>query len=553
MPGVGEIPVLEKKRQQAIPGEGQTAAQLDKVSITHGESETVVSASADTTIPVGKVKHGNQSGKPGETPLSVLDVMSAPLSQATEWASTRGVIWAMLAAACRQERGSCSTPETQRSMAGSTGATCAGPRRATCALLARVFGSAIAGGEDTDQRVTGIGRKEASIALDWWYQGFCSVTALPCDGGVGTGERSPFPLQEEAPRLLLEGMLEIPAVKAAFVKRGLTLRLTDALRVQSLEMKNREACLWHHAHSRYSPDGGAPSCGTNKLPEDGRDSSSARAAKSGGAIRPRDYRDADGKANLPWRLLFSKGREERGGEEHGHGFLDTLKNPGGSTDGASSEVDGRSCQTALDEIFAPERGKEERGVDTSREGDPTDGNSLGSAGEMSLPATAKQRECREREKVSNGSSTAGGGAKSTKTGGRVAPPMLRLDALGSILDTKECASARFCSSHAGVVSLSAASTRAASEHLVGPCACKPFSVFFLSFALHLGPTEIELVYNIYIQDVVAHTQHLFLFAVIEDQGGRIVRVQLLSILTLRSISRAKPLQRSFSVWCKGTV
>lgn len=378
------------------------------------------------------------------------------------WASTRDVISATLAAACRQDGRSCNTPETQQSMAQSTGASCAGARRAACALLARVFGNVTAGDEEKGQNVTTIGGKEASIVLDWWYEGFCSATAPPCGGG-GIGGRSSFLLQEEAPRLLLEEMLEIPTLKAAFVQRGLTGHLADALRVDSVEMKNREICLCHHTHVRCAPDGDTPSCGMNdKFPKNDPDNSFACAARSGGRIRPRNC-DADGKANLPWWLLFSQGWGERGAGGHGNGVAETLKKPGGSTDGVSTEVDGGSFQTALDEIFAPERGKEEHGADTSREDDPVDSRSLGSAAERPVSATAKQWERREREEVVD-RGTVGGGANSTKTG-RVAPPMLRLDALGSILDTEECTSARFCSSQA-VASLSAASTRAASEHLV---------------------------------------------------------------------------------------
>lgn len=452
MPEVGNVTALEKEQQRHLFAAGQSA-RLEKESTASGEINKS-STSADAATCAGSL-------------LSVRDVTEASPSQAALWASTRDVIWAMLAAACRQEGNSrSSTPEAQRSVAESAGASCAGARGAACALLARVFGSITAGEEEeTGQKVTGIGEKEASIALDWWYEGFCSATAPPCGGGGS----SLLLYEEEAPRLLLEEMLEIPSLKAAFVKRGLTRHLADALRVGSAEMRNREVGLCRHTHVRSAPGGIAPSCGMNKPPEKDPDTSSARAPKGGGKISPRHCScDANGKANLPWWLLFNQGRGESGGGGHGHGFSETLQKLVGGTDGVGTEADGRSCQTALDEIFAPERGKEERGADTSREDDPTDSNSLGSyAGGMPVVSamTAKQRECRELKGVADGSTAVGGGANSTKTGGRVAPPMLRLDALGSILDTEECASARLCPSHA-VGSLSAASTRAASEHLV---------------------------------------------------------------------------------------
>lgn len=168
---------------------------------------------------------------------------------------------------------------------------------------------------------------------------------------------------------------------------------------------------------------------------------------------------------------------ERGGG-HGHIFEDALQ-LGGSTDGERSTelAVTTTCRTAFGEIVAPDGEKEERGCDTSRENGPTaDGGSddavgdslTGSAGETQVSAKAKPQEHREREGVADRSATGEGSTNST-TRGRVAPPMLRLDALDSALDTKEGASPHFCSSPAAVT-LSAASTRAASEHLVSSSA-----------------------------------------------------------------------------------
>lgn len=457
---MGEATLLEEEEQQPRFGTGHSAGVERVTTVLH---EFNPKPPSDSTIRGGKLGRSGQSGKLGGNLLSAGDVMSASLTQAALWASTRDVIWAMLAAACRQGRSGCSTPENQQSTAERTGAGCVGARRAACALLGRVFDTVTTGGEEAGNHV-GLGGKEVSAALDRWYEGFCSATA-PTRGGDRIGGGS-FLLQEEAPRLLSEAVLGIPAVRAAFVQRGLAAHLANALNEGLLGMRSREVSLCHHhVYVRYAPDGDEPPSGMNQPPENdpGISRNLAPFANSGGRTRRRGH-DANGEADLPWWLLFSQERGEREGGGHGRGFSD-IASPrgGGSIDAVGAEVDGRSCQTALDEIFAPGRGKEERGADTSREDDPADGNSLGPAGGIRVSATAKQRECREREEVVH-VCTSGVGADSTKTG-RVAPPMLRLDALGAILGTAECTSARFCTSHA-VASLSAASTRAASEHLV---------------------------------------------------------------------------------------
>lgn len=499
--------MLEKEQRKTPFSGSKRSVRLEKAATAPGDTNKN-SISADTAIRAGKAEGSSSQSEKlgGNLLLSVGDVMSASLSQAALWASTRDVIRAVVAAACRPGGNSCSTPETtQRSTAESAGAGCAAARRAACALLERAFGNVPAGEEEetSQSTTTGIGGKEASTALDWWYEEVCSAMA-PCGGGIGIGigigAESPLLLQAEGLklRLLLEEMLEISALRAAFVKRGLARYLADALRVGSLEMKRREVrSAWRHNHARRAPDIEAPpSCGTSKLPNNSDPDLSCAccAEKTRRITRPRqDGGGADRKASLPpWWLLFGQGRRgERGGSGHEHGersFSDTLKNLGGSADGAGAEADGRSCQTALDEIFAPERGKEERGAETSREDDdPNDGNSLGSAGAGAggrpVSATAKQRECREREEEPANGGTVGVGVNSTKAG-RVAPPMLRLDALGSILDTEEGASARLRSSHA-VASLSAASTRAASEHLVRSSGAANLSVRFLSWPFML--------------------------------------------------------------------
>jgi len=122
-------------------------------------------------------------------------------------------------------------------------------------------------------------------------------------------------------------------------------------------------------------------------------------------------------------------------------------------------VDEGSCRTALDEIFEAEAGKEED--DPTTDGNNSPGSAVSTP--VSSTTTTKQSERPEGEgRVDRG---AEGGTADATTRGRVAPPMLRLDALDSALDAEGWASARLSSS-AAVVASSAASTRTASEHLV---------------------------------------------------------------------------------------
>ncbi len=387
-----------------------------------------------------------------QTAASVVDgVLSASSSQVALWATTRGVILAMLAAACRSDGNGRGSPETQSVKAASARVTCADARSAIFTLLARVFGTDTAGShqDGRGQETTVIGEEEASTALDWWFEGFRSITTPP-RGGVDEG--SSLPLLEDAPRLLLEGMLGVPKVEAAFVRRGLTCRLADTLRVSFEEMRNREAYAYRCPRV-CSRDGDASSCDLNKLPT--HDPSDSRALPGATRGDKTDTLTAENCQRIQWWLIFDQGwgGASGGGGEQCPAFEDALGRARGT-------VDECSCRTALGEIFEPEAGKEDD--------DPTtDGNnSLGSAAATPVSiatTTAKQRQYAEGE--GGVGRRAEGGTADAINRGRVAPPMLRLDALDSALDTEGWASARLSSS-AAVAALSAASTRTASEHLV---------------------------------------------------------------------------------------
>ena len=393
----------------------------------------------------------HQSRESAQIAASVVGgVLSASSSQAALWVSTRDVIWALLNAACRPEGNSGGPPETQPGVAETGGVSCADARSAICDLLAKVFCTGTSGkdGEDLGQDTTTmIGGKEASIVLDWWFEGFCSTTSPP-SGRVHEGFS--LPILEEDPRLLLEGMLGIPAVKLAFVERGLTRHLADALRAAATEMKDRETVACRHSQG-CSRGGSQSPCELKKLPTDDRSDPCALPTTNRG--QSTDPMSSQNCQRIPWWLLFSQGwGGARWGGERSHAFED------GVCQKARGTADEGSCRTALDEIFAPEAGKEDDDLTTA-------GNSLCSAAATPVFAAAKQQRERPEGEGAVDRSAAGGGTANGTTRARVAPPMLRLDALDSALDAKGWASARLSSSPA-VMASSRASTRTASEHLV---------------------------------------------------------------------------------------
>lgn len=489
VPGFGEDDGSEDERRQPALGARRPTWPEKYTAAASGELSQR-DPPPNTTILVGEAKHTLPSEEAGgNVALTIGSVQSASLRQVAVWASTRDVILLILAAGCQQQgQHNCHTSETQGGTAETTEATCAVARRTACALLTRVFGNGtIAGEYSRGQQAPGIGEKEASLVLDRWYEGFCSTTAPPQGrggGGGGAREGSSLPLlREEPPRLLLEAMLKIPAVKTGFVKRGLTRHLVDVLRVASAEVKIREAEGYHHSPNIGYPRGGdafSSSCGSNKVPKHDHGVPQSCPMTNGGDLGARKHDASDQSTSplknyhqwLPWWLLFSQGGVERGGGRD-RNFEGEVKLGEKTDGGGGTELALRTCGTNFGEIVAAEVAKEERGLGTSRDNgstadgscDDAAGNGLNDwAGETTVSAIAKPQEYRERDGVADRSATAECSTSST-TRGRVAPPMLRLDALDSGLDAKEGAAPHLCSSHTAVT-LSAASTRVASEHLV---------------------------------------------------------------------------------------
>ncbi|CAM9158136.1 unnamed protein product, partial [Hapterophycus canaliculatus] len=451
---------------------------------------------------------------PQTSVLTVRGVESASLDQAGVWASAPDVIWALLAAACRPGGDGSSRLAENQAGRSEESASCAEARRAACTLLERLFGNGMgeeASGEETEV----MGGEKATKAIDQWYKGFRAVTAPFGSEGEGGGSRQgriSCLVVHEAPRLLLKGMLKIPAVKRGFVGRGLTTHLAEVLRTALAETKEIENMHEHHRLGACPRGGTALTRGVAEplTNEAGSSSSCPRTDERDLRHEKHDTDDShiSSRANprrLPWWLLFShhepeptRGHEHEDKQKHGHGSDDAAIT-GGSADGRSaSEIDGRSCTTTLDEISAA--GGETKGVepDTGKafdslsardhddgHDDATGDDSLASATTGPASTTADQREYRERGGAARRRNV---GKTSSSTKERVSPPLLRLDALDSILDTKEWTSPQHCSSHAAVV-LSAASTRAAPEHMV--CYALPYRDELVLLPLECRPRILQ--------------------------------------------------------------
>lgn len=379
---------------------------------------------------VGKVsgKERSQSGVKSRRPqlLSSFDVHSASLDQATLWASTRGLIRALLAAACPRGEHAIETKYE-----GEASVSCTEARNTACDLLGKVFGKSSQNGEQ--ESLGNFRGKIESTLLDQWYENVCLFTD-PLGGDRGL--------------LLLEGLLEIPSVRAGFIQRGLLRYLARVLQ-KSLSKIPNERELYY---SSCPGDGYSPEI----LPPKKNEAGYCSKKKEGDTnIRPREAtretpqlrghvdpwgspeKDFQG---FPW-WLFGGGQGDC---------------QGGSADGDTrGSIDSdESCKTVSDRGFTP--GEEESGSQLNREDYPTDeGSSTGDnpgLGEV-LPGSTVTEYGAVRDS-----------AECSTAKGRVAPPMLRLDALDCILGSKEWGSPRSCSSHA-VATLSAASTRA-TAHLV---------------------------------------------------------------------------------------
>ncbi|CAM9594682.1 unnamed protein product [Ectocarpus sp. 4 AP-2014] len=458
VPDVGEDIGLEGDRGKRLLGPEQPAREDRRAAGSRKPSQR--DPPSATAPRAGGFSSRCQPEESQEHALTVRGVQAASLDQAIRWASTRDVVWAVLAAACRPEDGGCRTEAETRGDAAQTAAVCAAG--AACALLARVFGNGT-----QDRGTARISDEEAPIVLARWWEGFCAAAAPFCgDDGGGQGT---LPLLREAPRLLLEGMLEIPAVEAAFLERGLTRHLADVSRVALVRMKSaREAEeLCDHQCTGYLCTGNASPCGMTKLPDGDASASGPSHGTVGAIIRPTTAEGGESPSpeadprdqRLPWWLIFNQRRGKACDRSSDHAFEDALKTGGGSADGGST---GRSCRTVSGDSTGEGMS---RGPDTSRKDDPNDGLNVAagndSLGSESVP-TPSVSEHREREGIAQ--LRTGHGADVAAYRERISPPMLRLDALDSILATKERGSPRGSSQRA-TVTLSTASTRAAPEHL----------------------------------------------------------------------------------------
>lgn len=464
VPDVGEDIGFEGERGKRLLGPEQPVREDRRAAGSRKPSQR--DPPSATASCAGGVSSRCQPEEPQEHALTVRRVQAASLDQAIRWGSTRDVVWAVLTAACRPEDGGCRTAAETRGDAAQTTAVCAAG--AACALLARVFGNGT-----PDRGTARISDKEAPIVLGRWWEGFCAAAAPFCgDDGGGQGT---LPLLREAPRLLLEGMLEIPAVETAFLERGLARHLADVLRVALVQMKSarEEEELCDHQSTGYPCAGNASPFGMTTLPDGDASASGPSHGTIGAIIRPNKAEggassspEADPRGQrLPWWLIFKHRRGKACDRPSDHAFEDALKTGGGSADGGST---GRSCRT----VSGDSKGERvSRGPDTSRKDDPNDGLNVAAGndrlGSESAP-TPSVSEHREREEMVQ--LRTGHGADVAAYRERISPPMLRLDALDSILATKEWASPRGSSQRAAVT-LSTASTRAAPEHLVRfiPC------------------------------------------------------------------------------------
>ena len=389
--------------------------------------------------------------------LTAAGVESATASQVAAWATTKPLVQALLAAACQRTE----VRPPQATQGEGVRASCTEARLVACALLSRVFS-----GPDEDDGI-GQGRGilakgETPLLLDRWYEDFCGAAA--CFGG---GRSSCL---EETPRLLLEGMLSVPAVRTGFVQRGLVPRLAEGLR---LSWGRRRGCL------SSSPPEGDFCCSAKPsqradvedcLDEDGprNDADQDKAVANG--LRARTQHSARtlspraGFRDIPWES------QPTAGGAHG-GEAGNSASVGGAR--VSAELD-ESSKTSSEKGFTSGEEEEEEEEDenispTTQNYDPTDDGRGDGDNNLAFTASAPPSPTGERG-PGRGRGGRGWGAEGGEGAGggssreRIAPPRLRLDALDSVLSGKEWASPRSCSPHAAVT-LSAASTRA-STHLV---------------------------------------------------------------------------------------
>ena len=369
MPGAGEHPGVEEGPPLGTP----LPARAEEGTITNpAQNETenattcgssgkihrsdVLAATATTCGSSGGLHRSDVLAVPPQLRTAV-GVQSASASQLVAWATTRDLVQALLVAACQRTEVRPNRAEKEHG----AWASCTEARLVACALLSAVFGI----GEDgIIGRASGmLDKGETSLLLDRWFEDFCSAAAC-----FGEGQS---PRLKEIPRLLLEGMLCVPAVRSGFVQRGLVRRLTEGLR---LSLRR------YHGQSSLSLPGGF-FCSSVKLPqlaevknclnEDDPRTDAGRYTTMANCLCAKiQYPDpstsqATRLEDIPWWLLQLGRRVEHNPAGDTHGGDSSAR--GGTR--ASAEVD-ESSKLASEEGFTS--GEEDHNISQiTQEDDPT--------------------------------------------------------------------------------------------------------------------------------------------------------------------------------------
>lgn len=211
VPGIGE----EDAEEQTSVMYDRDIDEDKSSSCDRDRSQTIGSTVKDDRSGNGVLDKVSDWKEKDNNVLTLRRVESAPWALAAEWASTRGLVLALVTAACRRE------PDVDSSDKEAEAESISRTSRLTaCALLAKVVhrnsGAGLASREVVEFPI----QTEILTVLDEWYDSFWVATAP---------FRSDRGLLQENPRLLLIDMLEIPIVRNGFLKRGLFRRLTDGL------------------------------------------------------------------------------------------------------------------------------------------------------------------------------------------------------------------------------------------------------------------------------------------------------------------------------------
>lgn len=470
----------EKKYQR------YSAAQPADNDVHEGEGPWSGTKSAIDGGCIGRVEE-EDTLREGQHILTPCAVRASSPEQAALWASTQAVVRKLFALACQPN-----VNEDGTFAAESEGANipmssrCSNARSAALALLERVFEGVQGQSEIAccvgDGRLI-LSRTERARLFDVWYETFLVDVA----GGDCRG------LLLERPRSLLETILEVPDLKVGFLERGLLGRLAQGLRKDFAASPRRR-----FEHQRFRVRRGYIPASAVAHP---RRSESARTVHEAAGdskpllshattsqksrrlhmeaqsmyiqfadMLPSEERDLREDGVRWWRSFGSGGRGENG-IPSGWGDITPRGTDEGSADddgytGGRTELPG-SCRTLVDgglsqcqAGWAPhDRLNDDRESKNWTEGDPTP--TARNCVVLDALRTARLRQGKGEDRRLVGDDDCEEMKGAGNAGVRVAPPMLRLDALSRRASTSP---ASCCSPHA-TVALSAASTRAPA-HLV---------------------------------------------------------------------------------------